>query len=286
MTDLEEARRCYGCRVLFGTDDEFWHHILNVDCSSSISSSSLVKDSSLLCSTEDNKPLENKPTNDLEFCALCDKKFLSKAEFLKHSSSPEHQLKFELAARVRSDNNIDVAQSHLFCDVCQVSLPSLQAKDAHNVGKKHKKMCNRQPNSLNLQENSSMAHNTEPKSNQEDLERLVEDCGQSSSTSSESAHLAEKNTDVIPQLHTDGENDVIYLLRRLCLTQILSLLVGINEDSSSNLKDTFNKSQTKHPFKEKDLLELTRAVCREELRAILPQSLQHIVSSQTKNEDS
>lgn len=289
MTDVVEARRCFGCRVTFETDDEFWHHILNVDCSSSISSPSLSKDVSLPCSSQnDNRLLKSTATDDLCFCGLCDKWFASKPQFLEHFSSVEHEQKSKLTAKVLSNDDVGTVseniQSRLFCDICQINLSSVQAKEAHLAGKKHNKMCGRQLSSVNTQRESHVTLEKGPTGNQEVLERLVGDYGQSSSMSSDNSHSSDKNTsNVVPQFRTDDGNDIIHLLRRLCLTQILSLLLSVNGDSSAHVESSCNNAQSKYSLKEKDLLELTRTVCKEELRAILPQSLQHVISSQTKN---
>ncbi|CAI2724473.1 unnamed protein product [Schistosoma spindalis] len=288
MTDVVEARRCFGCRVIFETDDEFWHHILNVDCSSSISSPSLGKDVSLPCSSQDdNRPLKSTPSDDLCFCGLCDKWFVSKPQFLEHFSSAEHEQKSKLATQVRFSDDVNTGkenvQSHLFCDIRQRSLSSAQTKEAHLAGKNHNKMCNRQSSSVNTQGDSHVTLKEGHTNNQEVLERLVGDYGQSSSKSFENSHSSDKNTShVVPQFCTDDEDDIIRLLRRLCLTQILSLLLSVSEDSSAHVEGSCNKVQSKYSLKEKDLLELTRTICKEELRAILPHSLQHVIS-QTKN---
>nr|CAX70452.1 Zinc finger, C2H2-type domain-containing protein [Schistosoma japonicum] len=264
MTDMVEARTCFGCHITFATDDEFWHHILNVDCSSSVNTPNIAKNMS--CSDQaENGCLGSLPTNSLYFCGLCDKKFVSKEQFLEHSSSSEHNLKSKLTATKRVNDSIG--------DIHQANLMSIQAKDNHIASKIDNQTSNHK--TIDTHEDASIGSNKRISSSQQVLERLVSNYCDSSSPNLNDSHSACKTTDIVSQFHTDDQDCVIHVLRRLCLTQILSLLLNINEDYSGHSKDSCGINHSKYPFNEKDLLELMRAVCKEELRAILPQPLQH-----------
>ncbi|KAK4474062.1 hypothetical protein MN116_003372 [Schistosoma mekongi] len=280
MTDMVEARTCFGCHVTFATDDEFWHHILNVDCSSSVNEPNITRNMS--CPGKgDNEYLGSMPTDSLYFCGLCDRKFVSKEQLLEHSSSSDHEMRCELAATKRVNDTIGTvntnAQLHLVGDIHQANLMSVQAKDNHTASKMHNQAFSHR--GTNIQGDASISSNKEFNNSQQVLERLVANYCNSSSPNPDDSHSACKTTDIVSQFHTDDQDSVIHMLRRLCLTQILSLLLNINEVHSGHSKDSCDTKHLKYPFKEKDLLELMRAVCREELRAILPQSLQHNFAS-------
>ncbi|CAH8872071.1 unnamed protein product [Trichobilharzia szidati] len=142
MTDVTESRRCFRCRVLFNTDDEFWHHMLNVDCDDSISATAVQ--TSLPGSTHSNDESQSvcASVSSSYVGGLRDENFQAKEDFQMKSTSPEHQCKIDSSPGALGRNTDPPAlntQSSVFCDICQVPLTSIKNKEEHENGKMHKK---------------------------------------------------------------------------------------------------------------------------------------------------
>ncbi|CAH8478797.1 unnamed protein product [Heterobilharzia americana] len=189
----------------------------------------------------------------------------------------QHLLKLNLAAKERINGDFDPSTTnnkpHLFCDVCQVQLPSIEAREIHEAGKKHKKLCERQPG-VRMHLNTNPASNEVPISinTTHSPENVLDNQVESPLVmdSSDNSHLVNNNKVNVtsqPTVRSFDKSDIVRLLRQVCLTQILSLMHEMTDDISPQINGESITTQSK--ISEHDLMEMIRSVCREELHAIL-----------------
>ncbi|CAH8829188.1 unnamed protein product [Trichobilharzia szidati] len=285
MTDVTESRRCFRCRVLFNTDDEFWHHILNVDCDDSISATAVQ--TSLPCSIHPNDESQSvcASVSGSYVGGLRDENFQAKEDFQMKSTSPEHQCKIDSSpgALGRStDTPVLSTESSLFCDVCQVPFTSIKNKEEHENGKMHKKQIalkSKCTGQLNISQSSSVIDDV-----QEGLSKIHIHwpAATQSSMNTNSPVNETVDTEQQPTLRNSGQEEIIRLLRRLCLTEILILLRDLDGNPHISSRNDSPETEPTSSINERDLIEMVRTICREELREILPAALQH-ASHQSRN---
>ncbi|KAA3679604.1 uncharacterized protein DEA37_0011228 [Paragonimus westermani] len=346
MTDSKvEVRQCFSCDARFETDQEFWDHIYNVDCSVQGENqrfpplSQRLSDSTAEVNNQNDptQPLKSSlPTDTTHACALCDLQFKSVTELYEHSRSVAHREKVTMAAtqygQVTNSRNASLSAPNKpsFCEECQVPLPSQAAKELHIAGKKHKKVLASLRNQKSLSPtclpstdshkpltdlNQTDTNNESQKScffcgycqlnlhNRESVETHMKspahilniskmvDSIQHSTDGVE--HRLPKPKETVPiaptklplALPPDTKLDELNsLLRRLCLSQLLLLLHKL-DGSSIPLETRPSASQdcTVAGVSVQDLLQLFRAVCREELSNLLNPSLHnegsHVLST-------
>ncbi|KAF7239010.1 hypothetical protein EG68_10441 [Paragonimus skrjabini miyazakii] len=327
-----EVRQCFSCDARFETDQEFWDHIYNVDCSvqgenqrfpplSQLSSDSHAEVTNQNGSTQPLKSSLSADTNHA--CWLCDLQFKSSTELYEHSKSVGHREKVTTAAahygQVTSSRNasfLSTPNKPSFCEECQVPLPSQAARELHIAGKKHQKVI------ASLRNKDSVSPASFPPA---DLHKPLTDVNQTdTNTESEKAcffcgycqlslrdresvaahmkspvhilniskmvdsaqHVVDgiehrlpnlkKTVPIAPTklpvaLPSDAKLDELnFLLRRLCLSQLLLLLHKL-DGSSIPLETGPSASHdcTVAGVSMQDLLQLFRAVCREELSSLL-----------------
>ncbi|CAH8829158.1 unnamed protein product [Trichobilharzia szidati] len=207
------------------------------------------------------------------FSGLCDENFQAKEDFEMKSTSPEHQCEIDLSPGSIKRNKDSPAlrtQSSVFCDICQVTLASIKNKEEHENGKMHKKQMalkSKSSGQLNISQSLSITSDIA-----EDLSKIhikwpsaTQISVSNNSTANETLNTHREST------LRNGDEEIIRLLRRLCLTEMLMLLHNMGRDSHMS-------SRSDSP----DLTTMIRTICREELREILPAALQH-VSHQSRN---
>ncbi|KAF6774435.1 hypothetical protein AHF37_06022 [Paragonimus kellicotti] len=331
-----EVRQCFSCDARFETDQEFWDHIYNVDCSVQGENqrfpplSQRSSDSNSVVNNQNGptEPLRSSlPADTNHACWLCDLQFKSSTELYEHSKSVAHREKVTTAAshygQVTSSRNasfLSTLNKPSFCEECQVPLPSQAARELHIAGKKHQKVIaslkNKNSTSLtsfptaDLHKPLADVNHTDTNNESEkacffcgycqlslhnresvavhmkspvhilNISKMV-DSAQHATDGIE--HRLPKLKETVPitptklplTLPSDAKLDELnFLLRRLCLSQLLLLLHKL-DGSSIPLETEPSASQdcTVAGVNMQDLLQLFRAVCREELSNLLNASL-------------
>ncbi|CAH8829165.1 unnamed protein product [Trichobilharzia szidati] len=288
MMDVRESRMCSKCRVSFNTDDEFWLHLLNTDCNDSKSATEVQN--LLSDSTNSNDESQFACTSgsssrvDGVFSGLCDENFQAKEDFQMKSTSPEHQCEIDLspgAIERNTDSPALSTQSSLFCDVCQVPFTSIKNKEEHENGKMHKKqMALKSKSSGQLDISQSLSITSDIAESFSKIHIQWPPATQSSVSNNSTANKT-VDTHRQPTLRS-GDEEIIRLLRRLCLTRTLSLLQNVNESFLISSRSDSPETEMTSSTNERDLIAMVRTICREELREILPTDLQH-PSHQSRN---
>ncbi|VDQ17042.1 unnamed protein product [Trichobilharzia regenti] len=244
MLDVTESRMCPKCRMFFNTDDEFWRHNLNLDCDESISASAAA--SSMPGSIHSNNESRSN--------------YQEKEDFEMNPTSSKHQSGIHLPAEAfeKCTDSPDLRTASIFCDVCQVLLTSIKNKEEHENGKMHKKRIG-----LKMKCSCPSVQNSLPSSIH-------------SSDESQSVCASPQPT------VRNRDEEIIRLLRHLCLTQTLSLLQKVKGDSHVTSSSDLYDRELKISANEWNIIEKFRIICREELRKILSEALQH-ASLQSRN---
>ncbi|VDQ09506.1 unnamed protein product [Trichobilharzia regenti] len=281
MADVTESRRCFRCRVLFNTDDEFWHHILNVDCDDSINAT--AAENSLPDSTHSNDESQSvcASVSSTHIGGVPDfENHQAKGDFEMNPNSPEQQFKIDLATEALEKSTNSPA--FLFCDVCQVPFTSIKNKEEHENGKMHKKQIASKSNcsdQLNISQSLSVIDDA-----QEDLSKIHTHWPSETQNSVNTSSTVNETVDTQPQptIRNSDEEEITRLLRRLCLTEILILLHNVGGDSHIPSRSDSSETKAACNISGRDLIETVRTICREELREILSEALQH-ASLQSRN---
>ncbi|OON18123.1 zinc finger, C2H2 type, partial [Opisthorchis viverrini] len=154
--------QCFNCDAKFEDTQKFWDHIYNVDCGTNEDTTNFPKENLKPASSPARpkeqaasvevcvSPTESTRGRDSFLCGLCNETFGSNNDLYAHTQSANHRERVASAAnRYVTGNNpkkwpnkwlSEDPQQPLFCEDCQVPLPSLAAKDAHIIGKKHQRV--------------------------------------------------------------------------------------------------------------------------------------------------
>ncbi|TGZ66976.1 hypothetical protein CRM22_005047 [Opisthorchis felineus] len=321
--------QCFNCDAKFEDTQEFWDHIYNVDCGTNEDTTDFLKENVKPASPPAGpkqqaatieacvSPTESTRGRDSFSCGLCNATFGSSNDLYTHTQSPIHRERVASAAnRYATGNNPKKwpnkwlntdPQQPLFCEDCQVPLPSLAARDAHIIGKKHqrviallalKKAPGRTPGQVTspIRNDATRSYDYEKVETShlfceycqvtlpdrqaaslhltcdEHLEAMNKhnNCGVHPTTPNQTGTLQS----YLSPLADSNLSELNALLRRLCLTQLLALMHDLDgavykggEPTTCSLRE-----ETITGVNERDLLQLFRAICREELQNLLSQS--------------
>ncbi|KAG5448416.1 hypothetical protein CSKR_109977 [Clonorchis sinensis] len=320
--------QCFNCDAKFEDTQEFWDHIYNVDCGTNEVTINLPKEN-IEPASPPAKPkqqaasvkacvslTESTRGRDSFSCGLCNETFGSSNDLYAHTQSSTHRERVASAAnRYVAENNPKKwpnkwlnanPQQPLFCEDCQVPLPSLAAKDAHIIGKKHQRVLallamKKSPGWTPGQVTSSIRDDATRSYEYEKVEtshlfceycqvtlpdrqaaRLHltcndhleamnkhNNCGVHPTTPNQTGTLQS----YLSPLADSNLSELNALLRRLCLTQLLALMHGLDGAVYKVGGPTIcsPNEETIAGVNERDLLHLFRAICREELQNLLSQ---------------
>ncbi|CAL8107822.1 unnamed protein product [Calicophoron daubneyi] len=272
--------KCFSCEATFKDDKDFWDHVYNADCGGEAVGVTPTRKSSPPSSAakQDNGP---------HFCGLCGMKFGSILESNDHLKSAEHREKVNKAAisyasastRPSSQNLANqsaiCSRQQLYCNECNVPLPSMAALDAHIIGKKHQKVVARLAETS--QNSGSSASNDALLLGQlggDSSKALVaQKTGNAQLSNSNPFTLHDSNSPFVPSSSTTQYDELNQLLRRLCLTQIWSILHQLEAKGTSEPETKLPANKSFAGVDGDILLQMFRQICVEELHRLLPPKL-------------
>lgn len=290
---------------MFDNDKSFWDHMYSVDCSApeETTTSPLNNGTSKVTSKENFEqpevsPISNTVSNQVLVCGLCSLEFSSISEFQLHFLSLEHKNKISTASR-QTPKATDLSRSY-YCEICQVPLTSKDALEIHEAGKKHQKTLYRIQNVTAGALDGLTLENTSPSHRLDIVPQGGTQIHMSGSRLKEvdgAKHLDEKHDAIkskqsfkslpsdkapcqsdVPRLTSkvldvqilNSDNELNSLLRRLCLTQLISILMNTGSPCScANAQNARSVTPAQIGPYEQSLLDLMRAICREELHSMI-----------------